>query len=79
MEPSEVPWPHAPTHQLSVRGTYMVTAATYLKAHHFRDPKRLDVLQLQGIGEAIQALREDLQAAVANAGLDAAILKWATK
>jgi putative transposase len=22
----------------------MVTAATYLKAHHFRDPKRLDVL-----------------------------------
>ena len=44
MEPSEVPWPHAPTHQLSVRGTYMVTAATYLKAHHFRDPKRLDVL-----------------------------------
>jgi len=41
--------------------------------------KRLDVLQLQGIGEAIQALREDLQAAVANAGLDAAILKWATK
>ena len=35
----------APTHQLSVRGTYFVTAATYLKAHYFRDPKRRDVLQ----------------------------------
>jgi len=44
MEQPKVPWPHAPTHQLSVRGTYFLTAATYLKAHHFRDPKRLDVL-----------------------------------
>jgi REP-associated tyrosine transposase len=39
------PWPHAPTHQLSENGTYFVTAGTYLKAHHFRTPQRLDVLQ----------------------------------
>jgi len=39
-----VPWPHAPTHQLSTRGTYFVTSATYRKAQLFRDPQRLDVL-----------------------------------
>jgi putative transposase len=39
------PWPHAPTHQLSTRGTYFVTAGTYLKGHYFHDPKRLRVLQ----------------------------------
>jgi putative transposase len=39
------PWPHAPTHQLSTGGNYFVTAGTYLKAHHFRSPRRLDVLQ----------------------------------
>lgn len=39
-----VPWPHAPTHQLSSRGTYFVTAATYLKNHFFRGRKRLSVL-----------------------------------
>jgi len=38
------PWPHAPTHQLSVRGTYFLTASTYLKAHHFRGKERLRVL-----------------------------------
>ena len=38
-------WPHAPTHQLSERGTYFVTGATYQKAHHFRGAKRLRVLQ----------------------------------
>ena len=38
-------WPHAPTHQLSMRGTYFVTAATYQKSHHFRTAKRLRVLQ----------------------------------
>jgi putative transposase len=48
MEQPKVPWPHAPTHQLSVRGTYFLTAATYLKAHFFHDPKRLDVL-LRGV------------------------------
>jgi len=40
-----VPWPHAHTHQLSVRGTYFVTAGTYLKTHFFRSSHRLDVLQ----------------------------------
>ncbi len=39
------PWPHAPTHQLSVRGTYFVTSGTYLKAHHFRRAERLRVLE----------------------------------
>jgi len=39
------PWPHAPTHQFSENGTYFVTAGTYLKAHYFRTPQRLDVLQ----------------------------------
>jgi putative transposase len=38
------PWPHAPLHQLSVRGTYFLTASTYLKAHHFRSAERLRVL-----------------------------------
>jgi putative transposase len=38
-------WPHAPAHQLSENGTYFVTAGTYLKAHHFRIPRRLAVLQ----------------------------------
>jgi hypothetical protein len=39
------PWPHAPSHQLSEKGTYFVTAGTYLKAHYFRTPQCLDVLQ----------------------------------
>ena len=37
-------WPHAPVHELSESGTYLVTAGTYLKAHHFRTAERLDVL-----------------------------------
>ena len=41
----EVPWPHAPPHQLSEAGTFFITAGTYLKAHHFREPTRLAVLQ----------------------------------
>jgi putative transposase len=40
-----MPWPHAPTHQLAENGAYFVTAGTYLKAHHFRTPERLDALQ----------------------------------
>ncbi len=43
--PKTIDWPHAPPHRLTERGTYFVTAATYLKAHHFRGPKRLEVLQ----------------------------------
>ena len=45
MPETKTPWPHAPTHQLSERGTYFITGATYLKAHHFRGARRLRVLQ----------------------------------
>ncbi len=40
-----MPWPHAPTHQLTEAGVYFVTAGTYRKAHHFRGSHRLAVLQ----------------------------------
>ena len=40
-------WPHAPIHRLTGAGAYMVTAGTYQKAHHFRDPARLTLLQDQ--------------------------------
>ena len=45
MPEASLPWPHAPTHQLTEAGTYFVTAGTYCKRHHFRGPKRLSVLQ----------------------------------
>ena len=45
MEKPRTPWPHAPLHQLSQRGTYFLTVGTYLKAHHFRSRQRLRVLQ----------------------------------
>ena len=38
-------WPHAPEHRLSDSGTFIVTAGTYGKLHHFRNPERLDVLE----------------------------------
>jgi REP-associated tyrosine transposase len=44
MPEPRTPWPHAPTHQLSVRGTYFVTASTHLKEQHFRGAERLRVL-----------------------------------
>jgi putative transposase len=44
MPEPKTPWPHAPTHQLSTRGTYFLTASTYQKEHHFRGAKRLRVL-----------------------------------
>ena len=44
MPKHKTPWPHAPTHQLSTRGTHFVTAGTYEKAHHFRSGLRLGVL-----------------------------------
>jgi putative transposase len=44
MSERHTPWPHAPLHQLSLRGTYFVTAGTYLKLHHFRSPQRLRIL-----------------------------------
>ena len=45
MAEPKTPWPHAPTHQLSGRGTYFVTASTYQKAPHFHGARRLRVLQ----------------------------------
>ena len=45
MPKPNMPWPHAPKHQLSQSGTYFVTAGTYLKDHLFRTPQRLEVLQ----------------------------------
>ncbi|MGD9417295.1 MAG: transposase [Verrucomicrobiota bacterium JB025] len=41
---SEVHWPHAPPHRLSLNGTYMVTAGTYLKVDYFAGKCRLEVL-----------------------------------
>jgi putative transposase len=40
-----MPWPHAPTHQLALGGTYFLTASTYLHSHYFRGAERLRVLQ----------------------------------
>src|SRR4051794_28984061 len=44
METPRTPWPHAPLHQLSQRGTYFLTVGTYHKIHHFRRRERLRVL-----------------------------------
>jgi len=43
-EYDKTPWPHAPLHRLSERGTYFVTTGTYHKTHHFRTAERLGVL-----------------------------------
>ena len=40
----ELPWPHAPVHRLSAKGTYFLTAGTYQKEHFFRGANRLQVL-----------------------------------
>src|SRR5687767_1510263 len=40
----KIHWPHAPVHELSASGTFLLTAATYLKDHHFRSRDRLEVL-----------------------------------
>jgi putative transposase len=56
-----MPWPHAPTHQLSAVGTYFVTAGTYCKEHHFRATKRLDVLQ-RGLLQVAQEFGWTLEA-----------------
>jgi putative transposase len=38
-------WPHAPVHKLDTAGVFFLTAATLYKAHHFRDPARLTLLE----------------------------------
>jgi putative transposase len=47
-------WPHAPVHRLDAAGAYMVTAGTYQKAHRFRGPDRLKLLQDQLLSLALQ-------------------------
>jgi putative transposase len=37
-------WPHAPVHRLHGKGTFIVTAGTYHKLHHFSNADRLDML-----------------------------------
>ncbi|MBW8863975.1 MAG: transposase [Verrucomicrobia bacterium] len=37
-------WPHAPEHRLFVKGTYFVTASTYLRQNHFTGKTRISVL-----------------------------------
>ena len=44
MPEPKTPWPHAPPHALSESGTYLVTAGTYLRQHHFLGSDRLRVL-----------------------------------
>ena len=43
--PHSKDWPHAPVHRLSEHGTYIVTAGTLNKLHHFRGPEWLDRLE----------------------------------
>ena len=42
--PQYICWPHAPLHELSAGGAYIVTAGTYKKENHFRTRQRLGVL-----------------------------------
>jgi putative transposase len=44
---TQVYWPHAPTHRLGTGGTFIVTAGTYLKEHHFQGEDRLRFLHAQ--------------------------------
>jgi putative transposase len=44
MASNEMPWPHAPVHQLGTTGTFFVTASTLHHIHHFQGKKRLAVL-----------------------------------
>jgi putative transposase len=57
----KTPWPHAPLHQLSQRGTYFVTVGTYLKQHHFSGAERLRVLH-RGLLTVAQSFEWQLEA-----------------
>ncbi len=61
MPEPRTPWPHAPTHLLSDRGTYFVTASTYGKAHHFRGAARLRVLH-RGLLRVVEQFGWQLEA-----------------
>jgi putative transposase len=43
--PHSKAWPHAPVHRLGEAGTFIVTAGTWQKHHHFRGPQRLGRLE----------------------------------
>jgi putative transposase len=43
--PHSKDWPHAPLHRLSEHGTFIVTAGTLHKTHHFCGTDRLDLLE----------------------------------
>jgi hypothetical protein len=45
-------WPHAPIHRFGASGIYFVTGGTYMKRHHFRDPRALDLLQVNLFAQA---------------------------
>jgi putative transposase len=47
-----IQWPHAPVHKLDEPGAFIVTAGTYLKAHHLRKSVLLDSLQTTLFSEA---------------------------
>ena len=61
MTKSPQAWPHAPFHELTTAGTFIITAGTHLKANHFRTPNRLDVLQ-RGLLKVAQDFSWNLEA-----------------
>ena len=48
-------WPHAPLHRISDQGTYIVTAGTYGKEHHFAASERRDALEAALLNLAAEA------------------------
>ena len=49
-------WPHAPTHRLNGKGTFIVTAGTLHKEHYFQAAERLDFLERDLFAKAKQYL-----------------------
>jgi putative transposase len=47
-------WPHAPLHRLAGKGTYIVTAGTLNKEHHFQEAELLDLLESELLSKAQQ-------------------------
>ncbi len=50
----ETDWPRAPVHRLEGKGTFIVTAATLHKQHHFRTAESLNNLQQELFAKAEQ-------------------------
>jgi hypothetical protein len=53
--PAARDWPHAPLHRLSEHGTYLVTAGTFRKEHHFGPTDRRDQLAAALLSAAKEA------------------------